>query len=323
MHYQHGTWSPIVLQIQGNLQSISMVSATDGWAVGQTNGIGALILHYDGQSWKQVFGPTNSDTARVQMLSATVGWAVGNDSILHYDGQSWQHQALPTSLGAGTTHSVSLLGISMLSVEEGWAVGFIMPILNSSSSTTTLPDGIILHYSSGQWRVQQQLHHVTLSGIAMLSENDGWIAGRTEALTPSNRALTPSNSRQAESVSPLLLHYSDGQWVQASQPLAGTDGELGEVVMLSPTDGWINANGQYMLQYNGTLWSMVSLPKAPTSHGYFLTGLSMLSSHEGWAAGSLFSDADQGIPSAARTYQPTITPILLHYLDGDWSIFGG
>ena len=46
-------------QPQDDLSSLSMVSATDGWAVGsQGTEIGTtFLLHYDGQSWTQVSAP--------------------------------------------------------------------------------------------------------------------------------------------------------------------------------------------------------------------------------------------------------------------------
>ncbi len=315
MHYQHGTWSSQVLSIQGWLSSISMVSTTDGWAIGQSNQVGTLLLHYDGQSWKQVAVQTHGDymRARIQMLSATEGWAVGEDSILHYDGHTWQQQALPASLGVGTMHSVSLLGVSMLSPAEGWAVGSIFPILNApppDGSDAALPDSIILHYSGGQWTVQQTLHHVTLNSVAMLSAHDGWIAGRSEEQVQSG--VTTHR---------LLLHYSGGQWVAASLPEPNDDSELHQITMLSATEGWIISGGQYLLHYNGVAWNQVALPAASTRLGYDLSAVSMLSTNEAWAAGSLVSDPDQGIPDYHGGYIPTVTPIFLHYVNGAWSIY--
>ncbi|MBU1488130.1 PKD domain-containing protein, partial [bacterium] len=58
--------------------SVSMVSATDGWAVG---GYGT-ILHYDGTSWSEFSSPTSNYLVSVTMVSATDGWAVGTGSTI-------------------------------------------------------------------------------------------------------------------------------------------------------------------------------------------------------------------------------------------------
>ena len=47
LHDHHGVWSPIALSSTTPLTDISMVSATDGWAVGSDG----LILHYNGRDW--------------------------------------------------------------------------------------------------------------------------------------------------------------------------------------------------------------------------------------------------------------------------------
>src|SRR5215469_8642620 len=56
-----------------NLHSIAMVSATNGWAVGDYG----TILHYTGSQWTQVNSPTFNDLYSVAMVSASEGWAVG------------------------------------------------------------------------------------------------------------------------------------------------------------------------------------------------------------------------------------------------------
>jgi photosystem II stability/assembly factor-like uncharacterized protein len=63
-----------------------MVSATDGWAVGDRG----TIAHYNGDTWEKVDSPTNTWLHKVFMVSTSDGWAVGDQgTILHYQNGVW------------------------------------------------------------------------------------------------------------------------------------------------------------------------------------------------------------------------------------------
>jgi hypothetical protein len=52
-----------------------------------------------------------------------------------------------------------------------------------------------------------------------------------------------------------------------------------------------------------------------------IAAISMLSPTEGWAVGTAYWPRKYGIPSdTGLGYTPTITPLLLHYHDGVWSV---
>ncbi|MBU1487256.1 gliding motility-associated C-terminal domain-containing protein, partial [bacterium] len=83
-----------------DLGSVSMVSATDGWAVG----FWGTILHYDGTSWSELSSLTSNLLLSVSMVSATDGWAVGTGStILRFVGTP--PLAPPSDLTAKATFS--------------------------------------------------------------------------------------------------------------------------------------------------------------------------------------------------------------------------
>jgi hypothetical protein len=116
-----GSWETVTGPTTGILNSVFMVSSSEGWAVGD----GGVILHYTGGSWSLYAGsPTTEDLWSVFMVSSSEGWAVGNSGvILHYAAGSWSLQTSPTT--------DKLYSVHMSSSTDGWAVG---------------DGGVILHY---------------------------------------------------------------------------------------------------------------------------------------------------------------------------------
>ncbi|HEY3993137.1 MAG TPA: hypothetical protein VGM01_09690 [Ktedonobacteraceae bacterium] len=150
LHYSNGAWTPILIRSPSNGShmkpppndsisraqplSISMLSSSDGWAVGlgQEN-----MLRYQQGQWRAFLSPNASANLQtIAMVSADEGWTMGIDGannqgvIYHYIDGKWTSVTSPTN--QAMTHLV------MLSPNEGWAVG--------TAAT-------ILHYSQGAWSV--------------------------------------------------------------------------------------------------------------------------------------------------------------------------
>jgi hypothetical protein len=94
-----------------DLRSVTVLSACNAWAVGDTvqNGPNrALIEHWDGASWTVAQGPqqppnVDFDLTSVRAVSPTNIWAVGRSFgtsgqtlILHGDGKSWTQVLSPS-----------------------------------------------------------------------------------------------------------------------------------------------------------------------------------------------------------------------------------
>jgi hypothetical protein len=313
MHYLHGTWTPVDLPIDGYLMSLSMSSPTEGWAVGQVpltqpTQSAPLLLHYDGRTWKQVaMAAENGQPAQVQMLSATDGWMVGQGfarqaaplgDIWHYDGRTWTAQPLPASLSATIPlQSAYVSRIAMISPAEGWAIGGANSITPSAS--------FILHFTGGSWKVQRLLTGESVQSIAMVSATDGWIT-----------ATGQDNA-------PLLLRYTGGHWVDATASIVdgGTFGRLLDVYMSSASEGWMTTQARdfrgspTLLHYDGTKWSVSSLPSISNTSTWDIRGITMLSVTEGWAVG----EHEVKNPH----YLTLVTPVILHYHNGRWSLANG
>ncbi|MHB8600677.1 MAG: hypothetical protein ACYDER_28210 [Ktedonobacteraceae bacterium] len=120
--------SPNATDYQNELSAVAAISATDVWAVGDSESLRGpvvtLIEHWDGMRWTVVPSPnptTSFDAlSGVAAVSASDVWAVGWDNtgplIDHWDGTSWQSVSSPAVEG-------TFLGISAQSASDIWAVG--------------------------------------------------------------------------------------------------------------------------------------------------------------------------------------------------------
>jgi hypothetical protein len=335
MHYKSGTWFRVPVAGDGELDSISMLSAKDGWAVGyRHSNRQPIILHYNGQSWKSVAASLQNSLSFIQMLSDTDGWAIGTpipgspktDSILHYNGQSWTPQPLPASLDT-LAYSLLLSDLFMASPTEGWTVGYtIPPVVGNQDNPTEQPTSYILHYTGGQWTVAETFPGTRLTSLSMTSVSDGWATGTNVTATQESNpvpttVLTPTSL--------LLLHYTGGTWVSVANPegtssdpyatfkdITGIEG-VQHVSMTSAEDGWLitgaNANSSYpaLLHYDGKQWNAVQMPAFQDTSAYVIAGISMLSPTEGWAVG--WSRLQDGAA-------PTYAALILHDHNGIWSV---
>lgn len=49
LHYTNGQWSKVTIPATGKLNSVAMLSANEGWAVGDKG----AILHYQNGTWQK------------------------------------------------------------------------------------------------------------------------------------------------------------------------------------------------------------------------------------------------------------------------------
>jgi hypothetical protein len=173
LRWDGSAWSLVEESIPDKkLNSVALVSATDGWAVGyycHYNGdysitYDSVTMRWNGSSWNEVDTPTEWSLNSVAMVSATDGWAVGGRGvILHWNGSAWSLASSPTSC--------ILRSVSMVSADDGWAVGG-----NSSSEYCSQPS-VILHWNGNTWSETVSPVSETLNSVAMISADEGWAVG--------------------------------------------------------------------------------------------------------------------------------------------------
>jgi hypothetical protein len=356
------TVSPTTGLVRGSdteLNAISMVSPTEGWAVGSyqdQNTQQSLLLHYHNGVWSQYVGPAGLASIvglnSISMVSATDGWAVGEGSLaLHYDGKNWNPVSSPIR-GCSAF-------VQMLSATDGWITG-----CDPSGAAS------IFHYDGHAWTAQPLpagLHPNHFFGLSMVSPTEGWAIGNTDSAISGliqgssgagtngfilhykdgqwtvQSAYQSTNfwSLSMSSASdgwaagstfvnnnpvPFLVHYTQGHWMQVANPLPGTHADSFYVVhMTSATDGWLATDQDTrtglptLLHWNGTAWTVTNLPAISDTASLLITDIATLSAGDAWAVGFRTSGPEEGLPVNGG-YQPTTLPVLFHYSNGAWQV---
>jgi len=266
-------------------EAIFMLSSDEGWIVGTGFTPQAFDfrkshtenLHYSHGRWVQVESPQVHFSC-LSMLSSDDVWAGTPDGFYHWNGKQWTKDAP----GAFKNSNQSIIALSMLSHDEGWALSW-----NHTDN--------LLHYIGGRWQVGGSLitgpYLSALRSISMVSSNDGWAVGYH-----------------------FMAHYDGTMWSLVDTPVTqhtdAADIDLISVKMLSHDEGWAVGNigqriGQspsilpqkgVILHYSKGVWSIIQTVPL------ILTDLSMVSAHEGWAVGAMRqSDTN-----------------FLHYSNGRW-----
>jgi hypothetical protein len=163
LHWNGTRWSKVnspnpssAHYVRNFLFGVSVESATDAWAVGQYQAIGArlwMILHWDGTRWSRVMTPNPnsnySSLSGVSARSATDAWAVGRHQtktltktvVLHWDGARWSRVKSPNP----SSNYSSLSGVSARSAKVALAVGFYFDSTGLNTHT------LILHWDGARW----------------------------------------------------------------------------------------------------------------------------------------------------------------------------
>lgn len=271
-----------------NLNSIQILSSTEGWAVGGSSSAywwqrsGSAILQFNGYDWKPVNNPTSSILRGVSMVSSAEGWAVGDaGAILRYNANAWNvwRQVAPPTVER-------LNALQMLSAADGWAVG---------------DNGTILHFDGASWRAFGGPSSSNLNAIQMLGSTSGWIVGENGVMlrydgtswrvvsTPTTLGLKSismwdANNGWAVGSSGMILRYDGTQWSQVTP--RPTTNLLRSVRAIAANDVWAMGGDSgvgVVLHFTGSTWDVVSYP-VPSS----ISSINMVSSTEGWAV------ADEG-----------------------------
>ncbi len=159
LHYYKGRWTDggCLGNVQGSLESLSIVPTLQGWAVGA-----AGFLRQDGQCWLAPSSRLPSlRVPSVYMVSADDGWVVDrNNQILHYSGAQWTPVTNPVPTA---DNPVGLNRVRMVNPDEGWIVGGY---------------DLILHYSNGVWSHVPNPAGDPLNDVAALSSHEAWAVGQ-------------------------------------------------------------------------------------------------------------------------------------------------
>ncbi len=188
-HWNGTSWSvvssPNIAAVFKGLASISAISATDIWAVGNysaSRGYQTLIEHWNGTHWSIVSSPSpqGGQLTGVTALASNNVWAIGTGIgtnsiqtlIEHWNGSGW---SIVSSSGPGQATNM-LNGVAAVSANNIWAVGEDSNSVGPSATFAPL----IEHWNGSNWSMvtsPQQGTSDMLNGIAVISAGDIWAVG--------------------------------------------------------------------------------------------------------------------------------------------------
>ena len=279
--------------VDDSLVAVSAPAASNALAVGnEMRGITKTLFgeHWNGTKWTAATIPSpagrNPTIRSVVDLSPTDGWAVGFTTtslnstdrtlIEHWNGSTWSTVPSPNPI-SGTAGNDELEAVDGVSPTDVWAVG---QDFSSNGGGITL---LFEHFNGTKWTVfpfPATVGFQFAQAITTIGANDAWVVG-------SNALATT-----------LAVHWNGKTWsiVPTPSPQDGPSpiNNLTGVSAVSSTDVYAsgfegNVNNQnfdkpYVLHWNGTAWSLVTLPNAG-GEGSQLFGVAALSAGDVWAVG--------------------------------------
>jgi hypothetical protein len=293
-----------------DLSSVSCVSSTDCWAVGNTT-----IEHYEGSAWTVVSNPTGGGLVSVACPAANDCWAVGGVNALggnavapliaHYTGGAWAIASGPSVSPVVDNDLVSFRAVTCVSADDCWAVGTDSQDLNGPGGGPPAQP-LIAHYDGAAWELVTApaagTDNSTLAGVACATSTDCWAVG-----TYSGGAL--------------IEHYAGSAWTVAG---GGVDGLLDAVTCAGPEECWAvgptgGAAGNQPLveEYRGSGWAAVSSPPVAGSSAQFF-GVACVAADDCWAVGEAMGAA--WVPGSGAPPPGVLSPLVEHYSAGIWTV---
>ena len=256
------------------LNGIAAISASDIWAVGETDHK-TLTMHWDGIQWSMVSSPNTG--APINALTAVSGtssndvWAVGYGTAatinaglgpltMHWDGTQWStvDNRAPGAINA----------VSALSPTDVWAVG-------DSGRGRNGGQPFIAHWNGSQWSYTKsdQLRTINyMQGVVALAPDNVWAVGSS------------------------ILHWDGAKW----KVVLPYSGNLYAIAASAPNDVWaVGTRGSWQsptMHWDGKNWSNVSITADGSS---WLVGVTAISPDNAWAV----SEGGQVFHWDGRTWQ--------------------
>jgi hypothetical protein len=246
LRWNGSSWYEVGSPSYYSLNSVAMVSATDGWAVGSAG----TIQHWNGSAWSWVSSPTSCNLTSVSMVSANDGWAVGGGGsacpsqpsvILRWNGDAWSEMVSPAS--------ERLNSVTMVSTDEGWAVGEAGTILHYTNSTNEYTLTITSTHGTVDRNPDQATYHE--GDVVQLTATPdagwsfaNWTGGLTGSANPGSVTIHGNTS--------VTANYTQNEYTLTITSAHGTVDRNpdqttyyeGDVVQLTatPNAGWTFAN---------------------------------------------------------------------------------
>lgn len=260
-----GFWNGVTWQQQGpfpgvpnqDIAGISMLSYTDGWAVGQS----AKFYHWDGSTWDEAFDLGGTQLRDVECIDSQNCWAVGNSGkIFEYNGTTWTELV---DFGNSVIRSVHCVNLS-----DCWAVGDgkkfyeydgggwaeLTPLsgtqringvfCNAEDDCWAVGDSLkIYHYDGANWSQFVDLGGNRFEAVFCAEVDDCWAVGQ-------NRNFA---------------HYDGNNW--SLQTVTVPNENYLDVACFTKNDCWAvgtrTGSSEVIVHWNGSDWAQVNIPGFP------------------------------------------------------------
>lgn len=263
------------------LRSISAVSSTDIWAVGNS-GNDSLIEHWDGNSWTIVPGGRLRFPYSVAAIGRNDVWTVGAWGAEHWNGSTWTEvNPIPKDLAS----SAAFLSVSARASNDVWAVGGWQGPYGAFGTTNP----IAAHWDGHAWRPVlvpfDGSYGGELYGVTAVGPGEAWAVGNSTNAYLVHciaTACTKVTNTSATGLKKSMLYSVSGT---------------------SPTDVWAvgcQASGTagcatLVQHYDGKKWTVVPSPSVP-SPGYNVLGaVFAVNSSDVWAVGQSSTSAGDAL----------------------------
>jgi hypothetical protein len=298
-HWNGSAWTLIETPNGGQtgdwLYGVAVVSRSEVWAVGTTNGSfdtftsTTLIEHWTGSGWSTVSSPNPADDPiyganqlyDVRAFAADDVWAVGwywtpigsAPLVVKWDGHRWNESPTPED------EDRQLAALDGTSSSDIWAVGYSL----------SLDDGhqaLAMHWDGRNWSVAttpKLAGDVYLNDVAVVSPTDVWAVGYS----------VPANL----DIQPLFLHWNGAAWSVVPSPhLASRYNYLQSIAAVSANRVWAAgyrtvAGGvvSFVERWDGAQWRIESTPNRPDG-GNRLFDLTVDPTGGLWSVGYFYPD---------------------------------
>ena len=297
------TWGTQTSNTTEVLRSVSFVSQTHGWAVGQTGVI--LSTEDGGTTWNSQTSGTGVFLRSVFFTSQTHGWAVGDGGIVlstTNGGENW--------IGQTTSISSNLVSVFFDDQTRGWAVGnggVVLTTTDGGSTWTERTSGTPNNLLSVFFDDQNRGWAVGQNGV-VLSTTDGgiaWIDRTSDVTSNILRSVSFANQTHGWAVGNngvVLSTTNAGEdWTLQT---SNTSENLFGLHFVDQNNGWAVGNGGVIIftTDGGENWTGQA---SGTSNN--LRSVSFVDQNHGWAVGSnggILRGSDNTAPPA-----PAITTI--------------
>ena len=277
---------PLPPPVLNGLNSVSMLSYADGWAVGNRDTAPGdeVMFRWDGAAWNRVVpiaGIPNTALNSVYCVSANDCWAVGNVSggnevIIRWTGGPNWARVGPVAAIPNTTFN----SVYCVSANDCWAVGNVSGGNEVIIRWTGGPNWARIGPSAG-------VPNTTLNSVYCLSTNDCWavgnVSGGNEVIirwtggpnwslagpvagipntnfnsvycVAANDCWAVGNSSGGNEV---IIRWTGGpNWARVG-PYAGVpNSNLNSVNCIGTDDCWAAGNGGLIIHWDGATWTQI------------------------------------------------------------------